>query len=670
MPVGRRRSALTSYLPAINLNAEHMQPKNERYAPIIQVLSVWLPLLAVLAEQPMSAQSGGGAPNAICSGAVVNDLVLDVPIIVAGDNTGAALDPVFGVPVVWEAFTTTSCANVSVGYCGTTPAFTNALITLAVGCPLTNFVFNSSSNIDPEACGDGNFTVLFPDLPAGTYYYPVRQGTGSTGPYSLTFTATACSSSAPANADCSGAITLPAGAECTPVSGNVAFATAAGNNGIGCGNGDVADGVWYVFEATSTSYDLTVAPSAQFNAHVEVFTGGCDALTSVTCAVGADFGVQTVAELTGLTIGETYHVRVCDWYAGSPVTTSFFICLEEVLTIVCEENAGTLSAAASNVCLMNGVAGLTATLNGDAVVPGGYQMIHLLTTSPDGVIVQGALTPSFQVSAPGTYTLHTLVYDGTLDLNGLVFGVTTLSSINGLLVQGGGSICASLDLAGATVVVEECPSCVADAGSLEANMSSICLVDGSATMNATPGGDFVAPTGYEVLYLLTTGEDLVISQGSFTPAFVVTAVGQYTIHTLVYDPNTLDLGGVVFGVTSAFDVASQLIQAGGTICAALDVTGAPVSVEVCTGVTEHREDAFMLWPSPNGGRFMVQGAGPAGPAVLQVIGLDGRRVHEERLNLPSNAPLSVELPQSIARGVYLVRILSEDGQALMRMVLE
>lgn len=648
-----------------------MQPNNKRHASIIHVLGGWLPMLAVLATPAVSAQSGGAAPNALCSGAVVNDLSLDVPVTVTGDNTGAVLDPVFGVPVVWEAFTTTSCANVAVAYCGTTPAFANALITLAVGCPLANFVFNSSANIDPNACGDGNFTVLFPNLPAGTYYYPVRQGNGSLGPYSLTFTATACTGTAPANAVCAGAITLPAGAECTPVPGNVAFATAAGNTGIGCGNGDVADGVWYVFEATSSTYDLTVAPSAQFNAHVEVFSGPCEELTSIACAVGADFGTQTVAQLTGLTIGETYHVRVSDWYSGSPVSTTFFVCLEEVVTIVCEESAGTLSATASTACLMNGMAGLAATLNGDAVVPDGFQMIHLLTTSPDGVIVQGALTPSFQVSTAGTYTLHTLVYNGsTLDLNGLVFGVTTLSSINTQLVQGGGSICASLDVVGATVVVEECPPCAADAGSLQSNMNLVCLVDGSATMNATPGGDLVAPTGSEVLYLLTTGEDLIIGQGSFTPAFVVTAVGQYTIHTLVYDPNLLDLGEVVFGVTSALEVNAQLIQGGGSICGALDVAGAPVVVEVCTGISDPSGPSFMVSPNPNDGRFAVNGNGLAGPAILQVIALDGRRVHEQRLALSSQAPATIELPHGTARGVYTVRILSADGQAAMRMVLE
>jgi hypothetical protein len=54
--------------------------------------------------------------------------------------------------------------------------------------------------------------------------------------------------------------------------------------------------------------------------------------------------------------------------------------------------------------------------------------------------------------------------------------------------------------------------------------------------------------------------------------------GLYTIHTLVYDPATLDLSGVQVGVTTGFDVNGLLLQGGGAICASLDVQGAPFIV--------------------------------------------------------------------------------------------
>ena len=664
----------------------------ERYTAIIKTLP-FLVAMAIGTHQSGIAQSGpaapldhlqagvgvgpvveqaqgGAAPNATCSGAVVNPLSVGTPVSVNGDNTGAALDPVFGVPVVWEAFTTMECADIAVAYCGTTPAFTGALITLAVGCPLTNFVFNTPGNIDGDDCGDGNYTILFPNLPAGTYYYPVQQGAGSTGPYTITFTATACTATPPVNAVCAGAIPLPSAAECTPVSGNVAFATAAGNTGIGCGNGDVADGVWYSFEATSSAYELTVAPSAQFNAHVQVFSGACGSLTSIACAIGSNFGVQTVAELTGLTIGDTYYIRVSDWYSGSPVTTGFFVCLETIFTIECEESAGTLTTSAASVCLIDGQATISATPNGDAVVPEGFSMLYLLTSGVDQVIVQGAFTPSFIVTAAGSYTIHTLVYDDTtLDLNGLVFGSTTAASVNAQLVQGGGLVCAGLDLVGATTVVDECLPCAANAGGLDANSSTICLL-GTATLDATADGTMIVPDGFEVLYLLTTAQDLVIRQGALTPAFVVNSIGQYIIHTLVYDPATLDLGQVTLGVTPATEVNAQLLQGGGTVCAALDLTGAPVTVEICNSINERGAASWSIYPNPNNGRFQVEVAGMESPVTLQVISADGRLVAEQRTAVQTNTMVAMELPANTGKGIYLLRALAQGEVSTMRIVVE
>ncbi|MBX2972291.1 MAG: T9SS type A sorting domain-containing protein [Flavobacteriales bacterium] len=671
----------------------------KRYTSVMRSLSAFLPGALVFFSMPLQAQTtgaarmlalppgvndmfvgtvggggvahGGAASNATCAGAVINDLPVGTPVTVTGDNTGAVHDPVFGVPVVWEAFTTTECADVAVGYCGTTPSFAGSLIMLGVGCPLTNVVFNSPGNILVDVCGDGNYTILFRDLPAGTYYFPVLQGTGSTGPYTLTFMAAACTSTAPANAMCAGAIELPSITECTPVLGDVAFATAAGNTGTGCGNGDVADGIWYYFEAQGPAYDLTVAPSAQFSVQIEVFAGGCDALSNIACAMGGDFGVPAVAHLSGLTAGATYHVRVSDRFAGSPVTTSFFICMEAVTTIVCEESAGTITADVPEVCLTNGRATITGIPGGDAVVPEGYQTLFYLSTGAEPVIVQGALTPSFEVTSAASYTIHTLVFnDATLDLNGLVFGTTTVASINTLLVQAGGGICASLDLVGAAVLVRECLPCPANTGALQANASNACLTDGSATIDATVGDGRVVPDGFEVLYLLTSGQDLIIRQGALTPAFVVHAEDLYTIHTLVYDPATLDLGDVAFGVTSVLDMHAQLMQGGGDICAALDVVGAPVNVHVCTGIAERNTGTWSIWPSPNSGRFSIASAEAEGSATVQVIAPDGRLVHEQRVVMQRDAVVSVELPDGTAAGVYTVRFLAGTGVAAMRMVLE
>ena len=131
--------------------------------------------------------------------------------------------------------------------------------------------------------------------------------------------------------------------------------------------------------------------------------------------------------------------------------------------------------------------------------------------------------------------------------------------------------------------------CTATAGTLIATQTPVTLQNGSATISAYHGQQPFVPAGYQKIYVLTKGAGLVIQATSNTPSFTVTSTGQYTIHTLVYNPATLNLGIVVPGVTTGFDVNALLIQGGGSICAALDVPGAVITVNppqvVCDNFT-------------------------------------------------------------------------------------
>ncbi|MBK8414450.1 MAG: hypothetical protein IPL22_08040 [Bacteroidetes bacterium] len=150
----------------------------------------------------------------------------------------------------------------------------------------------------------------------------------------------------------------------------------------------------------------------------------------------------------------------------------------------------------------------------------------------------------------------TLVYNpATLDLSIVTPGVTTGFDVNGLLVQGGGTICASLDVAGAQFTISN-----PQAGTLTATASSVCFSGSGTLISATPNGDANVPAGYQTIYVLTSGAGLVIEQVNSSPSFTVTTAGNYTIHTLVYDPTTLDLSIVTPGVTTGFDVNGLLVQ--------------------------------------------------------------------------------------------------------------
>lgn len=124
------------------------------------------------------------------------------------------------------------------------------------------------------------------------------------------------------------------------------------------------------------------------------------------------------------------------------------------------------------------------------------------------------------------------------------------------------------------------PICLADAGTItRIGPMEVILNNGTATLSATPNGDQVVPPGYQTLYVLTSGEDLVIKNTSTTPSFTINEPDKYTIHILIYDPNTLDLSIVVPGQTTGFDVNSLLIQGSGDICGSLLVGGAMFMVE-------------------------------------------------------------------------------------------
>ncbi len=116
------------------------------------------------------------------------------------------------------------------------------------------------------------------------------------------------------------------------------------------------------------------------------------------------------------------------------------------------------------------------------------------------------------------------------------FGETSAYDIFPLLIAGGGSICASLDVSGAPFKVQDCPPpCLANAGTISIEFDAGCLVNGEATVTATPDGNAVVPAGFNLIYVLTQTNGLIIQAVSTTPTFTVNSLDIHRIHTLVYD---------------------------------------------------------------------------------------------------------------------------------------
>ncbi len=248
----------------------------------------------------------------------------------------------------------------------------------------------------------------------------------------------------------------------------------------------------------------------------------------------------------------------------------------------CEANAGSISTSEPEPCLLDGVAFLHVNSQGSGVIPPGYEMVFVLTSGPALVIIDIDLFPFFTVTQTGGFATHPLVYDpATFDLSTVELGVTTAFDVDALLIQGGGAICGSLDMVGATYNVTLCEDpCEADAGTLSGG-GVACVVAGTSPLMAFPDGNSVVPDGFETVYVLTFGAELTIIGMNTVPEFIAESLGIHTIHTLVYDPDTLDLSFVEMGVTSAYDVNALLTQGGGTVCASLDMAGVMFSVEDC-----------------------------------------------------------------------------------------
>lgn len=538
-----------------------------------------VPTMLPAVEQVSPDLLGSVPPNGLCSGAGIVQVPMNTPVTVTGNNQNAPTDPVFVANVVWEGFTTNGCSDLIVSYCGTTPNFQGGLVYLTTGCPLTNLVFNSAGNIIPNICGDGNFGVRFPGLPAGTYYYPVLEAPGSGGDYTLVFFAEPCSVAPPVNAVCTGAIPLTPATTCEFVTGTVENATAANVTGTACGNGNVADGVWYSFVATSSSVEVTVNPSPEFNVHLSLIAGECAGQTLLACAIGQNFGTPTTLSSSGLVVGNTYYLRVADWYAGAPRTSTFDLCVVAMATSACEAAAGNVIPDMANVCFAGPSTTITATPSGTSVVPPGYSTIFLLVSSTE-VVLQMNDQPTFAALYVGGFSIRTLVYDPiTYDPGTIALGQTTIGSLNEQFIQGGGSICAGLDITGAGFTVENC--CPAAAGSLTVTSTPVCWEEPGVLVTAAVNGDQVVPAGFVSRYLLARDVTGVIVDTASSPSFLVDTTGTYTIHTVVYDTLTYSLDSLALDTTTISEVGAFFVAGGGARCGALDLLGVAIDVVRC-----------------------------------------------------------------------------------------
>ena len=164
-------------------------------------------------------------------------------------------------------------------------------------------------------------------LTAGNVYYTRVYVTAD--PINTTTTAwnfDICVQSQPVNDECAGAVTLTPGTACVNTAGTLDLATANAATPLGCFAAGTYYDVWYKFVAVSASETITLSSlGANFTAaRIQVYSGTCGALTSLSCA-----SASTLTQ-AGLTVGNTYYVRIANFNAdpsGIGTVANFNICI-------------------------------------------------------------------------------------------------------------------------------------------------------------------------------------------------------------------------------------------------------------------------------------------------------------------------------------------------------
>jgi len=244
-------------------------------------------------------------------------------------------------------------------------------------------------------------TASFTGLTPGTAYTVIIQSNCSTGGVA---TAAATFGTIPGNDACTAAIGLTVNATCVPITGSISGATQSQvANSCSGGASTTANDVWYSFVATSPLHRVTA--NGAFDAVVEVFSGTCGALTSVNCVDATASGAENL-NLTGLTVGNTYYVRVFAYTDNTvPVFGTFTLCVVPVCV------------APSSVVVSN----LTATSATIGFVGGASATGYTITTTP-------ATTTQTVTASPVTLTGLTAGTSYTVSIVSACLGSTTATT--------------------------------------------------------------------------------------------------------------------------------------------------------------------------------------------------------------------------------------------------
>jgi len=365
--------------------------------------------------------------------------------------------------------------------------------------------------------------------------------------------------------------------------------------------------------AGSGCFSVTEAPSLQIN--VTASSAGCDDDGSISLDIiggtppyrfdWADLpAASDPRDREGLNQGR-YTVFVTD--ANGCVATVNEVAIGR--NCGCAPTLPSITSFSEEVCFTEGTARLATSVVSESTDPG-IETAYLLVDA-NRVILAASANPTFEVTSTGNYTIHGIVYDPfSFSLGAIEFGETTLSGLNAQFVQGGGFICAGLELDGEPVRVETCAGCTAAVSPLTVGSATIwCTDDGLPSvldLQATATG------GTLTYVLVNAAGEVVVASAEGSIDIEGFDGGGYTAYALVSDGAAPALGSTLLPITGCRSLSNSIdisaltgndcdadcqVEAGsltGISPSALCADDLPASVEIASSGSTGTERRYVL----------------------------------------------------------------------------
>ncbi|MEM6631274.1 MAG: T9SS type A sorting domain-containing protein, partial [Bacteroidota bacterium] len=383
----------------------------------------------------------------------------------------------------------------------------------------------------------------------------------------------------------------------------------------------------------------------------------------------------------------------------------------EACELSCKADAPSMSALKQDLCLNSGVSELQAFPQTFPEIENGFTQVFVLTSGEEEIVQKVSEWPLFQVDQPGTYKVYAFVYNSRDIFLGLIeFGQLSIQDLMEFVADI--DPCAAFSPEGAFFKVEDC-DCPVDPGLLTAEQ--IGCFDGINPVRLNLGLKElpVVPRGFSLGYVLAKGQSKII-QGAYRWPFIgVSDTGVYSVHPLVYNPQTFNLNSLESGLPASPDredddddeegddddddedddddddenqdtptrLTVSLLSsyfARENICARIEENGAEWTIEGCIDfITEKAEfntadsrvantgdldgASFHLSPNPSYGFAYIQGIQvQRGTHELLVIDMQGKVVKKGNVS-SFGEPYALDL-QDLSNGFYGVQVVEPSGR--------